>query len=64
MFTNKKRGVTLVVTPVCGVLVGVVVAAGIGMLLMKKRCALLTMTEGIMDAVMGKRKPTECCDGE
>ena len=61
MFTNKKRGVTLVVSPVCGVLLGAMLAAGIGMLMMKKRCSLLKMTEGIMSTVTGKRKPDECC---
>ncbi len=62
MFTNKRRGVTLVVSPVCGVLLGAALAAGIGMLVMKKRCSLLKMTEGIMDTVTGKKKADECCE--
>ncbi len=55
------KGIIIILSPLCGVLFGAAMTAGIGMLLMKKRCTFLKMTGGIMDTVMGKRRADDCC---
>ena len=65
MFKGKKRAGMLTLSPVCGVLLGAMLTAGIGMLMMRRRCSLLKMTEDIRGTVMGRKGENDCpaCEG-